>query len=191
MKKRKAHPSLKSVYYRAFLFLIVAPLLVVLAVALLVLNRQFKRQAVENIRRAQENIKTELTADIDVMSMRLSHIIYTNNNEIITYASGTDTDDPAVRHAYEQKLSRAGNLALEPVKDVISVTFYMKDGRETFIKNEIHREHEKSGKIHGIRQRLQIQIACMSEALTPTPSTTCTWAEKRICWSSCLRSRRM
>lgn len=143
MKKRNVHPSLKSVYYRAFLFLIVTPLLLVLAVALLVLNRQFKRQAVENIRRAQENIKTELTADIDVMSMRLSHIIYTNNNEIITYASGTDTDDPAVRHEYEQKLSRAGNLALEPVKDVVSVTFYMKDGRETFIKNEIHREREQ------------------------------------------------
>lgn len=143
MKKRSTHASLKSVYYCAFLFLIVMPLLLVLAVALLVLNRQFKRQAVENIKRAQENIKTELTAEVDVMSRRLSHIIYTNNNEIITYASGTDTDNPAVRHEYEQELSRASNLVLEPVKDIISVTFYMKNGRETFIKNEIHREQEQ------------------------------------------------
>lgn len=139
-KEKRPHLPLKSVYYRAFVFLIVIPLLIVLAVAMIILNRQFKRQAVENIQRAQENIKTELTADIDVMSMRLSHLIYTNNNEIIQYAAGTDTDDISQRHENERKLSQAGNLALEPVKDVVSVTFYMKDGRETYIKNEIHRE---------------------------------------------------
>lgn len=140
MKKITSHPSLKSVYYRVFIFFIVLPLLVVLAVALLILNKQFKRQAIENIKRAQENIRTELTADIEVMSMRLSHIIYTNNNEVITYAAGTDTDNVAVRNTFAQKLNKAGNLILEPVKDVVSVTFYMKDGRITFIRNEIHRE---------------------------------------------------
>ncbi len=143
MRTRRAHLSLKSVYYLVFVCLIVIPLMVVLAAALLMLKRQFKCQAIETIERAQENIRTELTADINVMSMRLSHLIYTNNNEVIRYASGTDTEDIIQKYEYEQRLSQAGNLALEPVKEVISVTFYMKDGKETFIKNEIHREQEQ------------------------------------------------
>ena len=46
----------------------------------------------------------ELRSDIDVMSMRLSHLIYTNNNEILSYAAGTDTYDGNLRYEYEQNL---------------------------------------------------------------------------------------
>lgn len=142
IQKLKKVP-LKHVYYLAFLLLIVIPLLTVLIVALVVLNKRFKQQAVENIERAQETIVTELTSDIDVMSMRLSHLIHTNNNEIIGYAAGTDTNDVVKKYENEQLLTQAGELALEPVKDVISVGFYMKDGKETYIKNYIQREPEE------------------------------------------------
>lgn len=143
MKKKRKRLSLKAVYYLAFTLLIVVPLLLVLVIALFILNQQFKKQAVENIERAQENIITELVSDIDVMSMRLSHLIYTNNNEIMGYAAGMDTEDASARYENEQQLSQAGNLALEPVKDIISVGFYMKDGRETYIKSEINRTAEQ------------------------------------------------
>lgn len=46
-------------------------LLVVLMLALLLLNQQFKKQAIENITRAQDNIVTELTSGVNTMSMRL------------------------------------------------------------------------------------------------------------------------
>ncbi len=130
---------LKTVYYLSFLFFIVIPILIVLVAALFVLNKQFKYQALTNIRQAQETVITELKSDIDIMSMRLSHLIYTNNNEILAYAAEMDTFDLGRRYEYEQKLQQAGNLALEPVKDIISVGFYMKDGRETYIKNVINR----------------------------------------------------
>lgn len=134
---------LKTMYYFAFLFLIVIPLLLVLLTALFLLNKQFHRQAIENIERAQDNIITELLSDINVMSMRLSHLIYTNNSEVVGYAAGTDTNDYARRHENEQKLASAGNLALEPVKDIISVGFYMKSGKETYIKTHIDRSQEE------------------------------------------------
>lgn len=143
MNQKMKRIPLKTVYYMAFTFLIVVPLLTVLLIALFVLNQQFKKQAIENIERAQDNIVTELLSDINVMSMRLSHLIYTNNNEIIGYAAGTDTEDILQRYEYEQKLSQAGNLVLEPVKDIISVGFYMKDGKETYIKNSINRTQEE------------------------------------------------
>lgn len=141
-QKRKELP-LKTVYYGSFIFFIVLPILIVLMVSLEILNRQFKEQAIENIRQAQETVITELKSDIDIMSMRLSHLIYTNNNEILAYAAETDTGDWNWRYEYEQKLQQAGNLALEPVKDIISVGFYMKDGRRTYIKAEIKRSVEE------------------------------------------------
>lgn len=135
---RKRLP-LSNVYYLSFMFFIVIPILIVLLVALLVLNQQFKTQAVENIKRAQETVITELKSDIDIMSMRLSHLIYTNNNEMLAYAAETDTEDGNRRYEYEQKLQQTGNLALEPVKDIVSVGFYMKNGKSTYIKNDINR----------------------------------------------------
>lgn len=136
--KRKRLP-LKTVFYTSFLFLIVIPILVVLIISLLILNKQFKRQAIENVKRAQETIITELLSDINNMSMRLSHLIYTNNNEILRYAAGTDTNNSNLRYENAQALYEAGNLALEPVKDIVSVGFYMKSGKETYIKNNINR----------------------------------------------------
>lgn len=143
MHHKKKRLPLKTMYYLLFSFFIVIPLLLVLIIALLALNQQFKKQAVENIERAQENIVTEMISDINTMSMRLSHLIYTNNNEIVGYAAGTDTIDYEQRYEYEQKLSKAGNLALEPVKDIVSVGFYMKDGKAVYIKNEIKRSYEE------------------------------------------------
>lgn len=159
-QKRKKLP-LKTVYYISFLSFIVIPLLVVLFSALLVLNQQFKNQALENIKRAQETVITELKSDIDIMSMRLSHLIYTNNNEILAYAAETDTADRNLRYEYEQKLQQAGNLALEPVKDIISVGFYMKDGKQTYIKNDINRSLE------------EIQETDWYQAALAKPNTVC------------------
>ena len=122
IRKRKTIP-LKKLYYLAFVFLIVIPFLAALLIALFVLNKQFKRQAIENIERAQDTIVTELISDINVMSMRLSHLIHTNNNEIIDYAAGTDTSDILEKYEYEQQLTQAASLALEPMKDILSVGF--------------------------------------------------------------------
>lgn len=146
---------LKTVYYLSFLFFIVIPILVVLVGALLILNKQFKNQALTNIRQAQETVITELKSDIDIMSMRLSHLIYTNNNEILAYAAEVDTADFSRRYEYEQKLEQAGNLALEPVKDIISVGFYMKDGRKTYIKNDIKRTVDEVREMDWYRKALE------------------------------------
>lgn len=141
--KKKKNLPLKTVYYRSFIIFTVIPILVVLIVALLVLNQQFKKQAIENIKRAQENIITDLQADIEMISMRLSHMIYTNNNEILQYAAGTDTIDVGTRYGYEQQLSQSVNMALEPVKEIVSVGFYMKDGNDIYVKMDINRSAEE------------------------------------------------
>ena len=137
--KIKKNLSLKKVYYLSFLVFIVIPILVILIVALLILNQQFKEQAVENIQRAQENVITELKADIDSMSMRLSHLVYTNNNEILKYAAQTETNNKDARYEAKQLLEQSVNMALEPVKEIVSVGFYMKNGNLIHVKRDINR----------------------------------------------------
>lgn len=129
--------SLKKAYYQIFSGMIVLPLLLVLTISLVALGKQYKGQAVENIRRAQETVATELASDVEFMSMRLSQLINANDNMVIRYAAEVDCSDNDRKHEYQQKLDQAGNLMMEPVKDIISLAFYMKDGNKVFLKSEI------------------------------------------------------
>lgn len=146
--------TLKKTYYLIFSFLIVLPLILVLVVSLAVLSRKYKNQAVENIERAQETVVAEFLSDVDFMSIRLSQLINTNDNEILNYAAGTDTADSITRYEYQRKLQNAGNLMLEPVKDIVSVAFYMKDGKTTYIKNDIKRTRKETEACEWYKQAL-------------------------------------
>ncbi len=57
--KRK---ELKSSYYRSFLALIVVPILVVILVSIGIIRTMMKDAAVENIKRAQDNIVSTLNS---------------------------------------------------------------------------------------------------------------------------------
>ena len=128
---------LKRMYYILFVSLIVIPLLIVLLAALLVLNQRFKEQEIENIKNMQESILTELLSDVETLSLRLSHLVHTNNNEMLDLASYADIDDMTLRYEYLQKLQQSGSLALEPTSNLVSVGFYMKGGKQTYIKNDM------------------------------------------------------
>ena len=58
--KRK---ELRSSYYRSFLALIVVPILVVILVSIGIIRTMMKDAAVENIKRAQDNICLLYTSD--------------------------------------------------------------------------------------------------------------------------------
>ena len=128
---------LKKIYYILFACFIVIPLLLVLLVSLLVLNSRFKEQAIESIQKTQETIATELLLDVKTISLRLSHLVHTNNGEMLDYASLADTDDAALRYEYTQKLEQSGSLVLEPSTNLISVSFYRKGGSHSYIKSEV------------------------------------------------------
>lgn len=131
---------LKKAYTLMFGTLVVVPILSVLFIALIMLNQQFKNQAVENIHQVQETIIAELLSDIDNMSMRISSMVYANNSEILNYAALTDTEDSQVKNTNRRNLSRVENLYLEPEKSIISLYFHMKDGEKTYLKSYINRD---------------------------------------------------
>lgn len=137
LKGSRKHRSLKTIYYSSFITLVIVPIVIVLILSLTILNRVFRQQALENVERAQEAMAAELTSDIEQISIRLAHMAYTNNNELLVLAAETDTPDYNRRYQSMQKLNKAASYATEPVKDIVSVAFYMKDGKQTFFKNDI------------------------------------------------------
>ena len=128
---------LKKMYYRMFAVFIVIPLLAVLMISLFILNQRFKVQAVEQIRTTQQSVANELIRDVEAMSLRLSHLVHTNNSEMLDYAALMDTDDATLRYEYFQLLQQSGNLAFEPASNLVSLSFYLKNGYQTYIESEI------------------------------------------------------
>ena len=128
---------LKKMYYCLFAVFIVIPLLAVLLISLFVLSQRFKNQTIEQIKTTQQSVANELILDVEAMSLRLSHLVHTNNSEMLDYAALMDTEDTSLRYEYFQKLQQSGNLAFEPASNLVSVSFYLKSGKQTYIESEV------------------------------------------------------
>ena len=123
-------------YYTSFVSLIVIPILIVLVFVLLFLNKQFGQKGIENIRQSQETIVSELEMEIKNSSIRLSHLVHVNDNEIMNVAAQIDGATIEEKYRYERAMIQTVNFVIEPIKDIASVTFYTKNGDEVFFRSE-------------------------------------------------------
>lgn len=128
---------LKNAYYRIFFILIVIPILLIILVSVGIIRAMMVESAVENIYRAQENMVSTLGSEVKDVSIRLSHFVYVNDNEIIRNAAKMDTDDVAERYHYSVLLQESFNYAMIPAQNILSASFYMKSGNSTFLKDSI------------------------------------------------------
>jgi AraC-like DNA-binding protein/HAMP domain-containing protein len=135
-KKYKRQP-LMSVYYMYFAMLIVIPICLILSIVLIFLNQKFKQQGLDNIHQAQETIVTELQSELKNSSIKLSHLVYVNDNEIMNLAAKTDTTDTNERYNQEVLLNKSVNFLMEPIKDTMSIAFFMNSGRVTYFRNDL------------------------------------------------------
>lgn len=163
-KRKIKKLPLKKTYYLMLVTCIGIPIFVVFVVALLILNIQFKQKAVENIRQMQQTLITQLTSDVDNLSLRMTSMIYANNYEVMEYAAGTDTDNVQKKTKNRNQLDRVENLYLEPNKEVISLYFRMKDGTDTYLKNYIKDGTKRFSNMLWYRNALQhpnkVYIGC-------------------------------
>jgi len=96
-KKQK----LKASYYNSFFALIVIPILFIILLSILIIRTMMVDSAVSNIRRAQDNIASTMGGEVKDVSLRLSHFVYVNDNEVIKNAAKTNTKDVAEKYLYE------------------------------------------------------------------------------------------
>lgn len=132
--KRK---RLQDNYYRSFFSLIVIPILAVIVISMVIIRTILEDSSIANIRRAQDNLVSVLSGEVQDVSLRLSHFVYVNNNEIVRTAAKTDTGKTAERYHYTTLLTESFNYSMVPVQDILSAVFYMKDGMSTYLKDEV------------------------------------------------------
>ena len=134
---KKHHRSIRSTYYTSFTLLIICPVLTIFIVVFPIIHFIIKRQTFDNIKLIQKSIADTLSSEVAESSMRLSHLVYANNNEILNIAAGTGSADVRERYSYESQLMNASQLALEPVADIISIDFYLRNGMRSYFKTDI------------------------------------------------------
>lgn len=136
--------SLKKTYYLMLGGLIGLPILLVFMGSFYVLNQQYKKQAIENVKQMQQTAIADLMSDMDEMAMRMTTMIYANDYEVLQYAAETNTTEASEKFKNREALDRVNSLYLEPNKEVISFYFLMEDGTNTFLKSYITREEQKA-----------------------------------------------
>ena len=129
--------NLKASYYHTFLALIVIPILLIIIISIAIIRTMMIDSATRSIKRAQDNIIATLGGEVKDVSLRLSHFVYVNDNEIMKIAAMTDTQDFTKRYSAARMLSESFNFAMVPVQDILSAVFYMKDGESTYMKDDI------------------------------------------------------
>lgn len=133
----RRHRSLKQVYYISFSGMVLIPILLVFLISLSVIHRMMLNSAAAAIRSSQEAVADSLDNSVRDASLQLSHFVYVNNNEVLDTAAMTDTDDARQRYEYSTRLDQLFQVAMAPKQQVISGMFYMKDGRYTYVKQEL------------------------------------------------------
>ncbi len=129
--------NLKASYFKSFFALIVIPILFIILLSILIIRTMMVDSAVSNIRRAQDNIVSTLGGEVKDVSLRLSHFVYVNDNEIMKNAAKTNTRNVAEKYHYTKLLTESFNYAMVPVQDILSAVFYLKNGDHTYMKDDI------------------------------------------------------
>lgn len=128
------HSSLQKVYYFSFAAMVVVPVLLVFLISLSVIRLMMQNTAVSAIESRQNAAVSSLTESIRDASLQLSHFVYVNDYELMEIAARTDTEDTKARYHYTVQLENLFEVAMAPKQTVLSGMIYMKDGKDTYLK---------------------------------------------------------
>lgn len=128
------HSSLQKVYYASFAAMVVVPVLLVFVISLSVIRLMMQNTAISAIESKQSAAVSSLTESIRDASLQLSHFVYVNDYELMEVAARTDTADTKARYHNTVLLDNLFEVAMAPKQTVLSGMIYMKDGRDTYLK---------------------------------------------------------
>lgn len=136
-RPKKKMSSLKQVYYRNFVFLVVVPLLVVFMGMMTILKYRLRQASLENIDTYQEGLSDTLKREIDENSLQMAHFVYSQDGYFLQLAENIAASDGSVQYSYNQKLSEVFQMAMVPSHGIVGGTFYMKNGAQVHMKDNI------------------------------------------------------
>ena len=130
-------PSLKRIYYRTFVSLVVIPLLMVFIGTMLVINHQIRKASLENISTFQEGLADKLKQEIDENSLQMAHFVYSQDGYFLQLAENVASTSGSVQYNYNNELAEGFQMAMVPSQNIVGGTFYMKNGTQVHMKETV------------------------------------------------------
>lgn len=138
MKSGKGKPpSLKRIYYRTFVSLVVIPLLMVFIGTMFVINHQIRKASLENISTFQEGLADTLKQEIDENSLQMAHFVYSQDGYFLQLAESVASTEGSVQYKYNNELADGFQMAMVPSQNIVGGTFYMKNGAQVHMKETV------------------------------------------------------
>lgn len=137
MKKGSYRDSLKVMYIIKIIFILIIPFITFVTILIFHEVKIIESQSIENIKKVQDTVISQLTSDIDTSALKLSHMVYSSNSEVLKLATEAIDKNDDFRFAKESELNSIINLMLEPEKDIVSIIFYMNNGEKLYQKSDI------------------------------------------------------
>lgn len=138
MKSGKGKPpSLKRIYYRTFVSLVVIPLLMVFIGTMFVINHQIRKASLENISTFQEGLADTLKQEIDENSLQMAYFVYSQDGYFLQLAESVASTEGSVQYKYNNELADGFQMAMVPSQNIVGGTFYMKNGAQVHMKETV------------------------------------------------------
>lgn len=135
--KKRSASSLKQTYYRTFVFLVLVPLLLVFMGAMAVLSCRIRQSSLENISTFQEGLADTLKQEIDENSLQMAHFVYSQDGYFLQLAEKVALASGSVQYNYNNELAEGFQMAMVPAQDIVGGTFYMRNGAQVHMKENI------------------------------------------------------
>lgn len=135
--RKRSASSLKQTYYRTFVFLVLVPLLLVFMGAMAVLSCRIRQSSLENISTFQEGLADTLKQEIDENSLQMAHFVYSQDGYFLPLAEKVASASGSVRYNYNNELAEGFQMAMVPAQDIVGGTFYMRNGAQVHMKENI------------------------------------------------------
>lgn len=129
--------TLKAIYYRSFLLLVVIPLVLVFVGAEFAAGYILRASAIETIDALQDTVVTTLSSDVRTNALQLSHFVYVNDGEFSQTAVRAARSRGNDWYEADQQLQRAFRTAMVPSHDILAGGFYMRDGGAVYMKDDV------------------------------------------------------
>ena len=135
--RKKSTSSLKQTYYRTFVFLVLVPLLLVFMGAMAVLSYRIRQSSLENISTFQEGLADTLKQEIDENSLQMAHFVYSQDGYFLQLAEKVASASGSIQYNYNNELAEGFQMAMVPAQDIVGGTFYMQNGAQVHMKENI------------------------------------------------------
>ena len=132
--------------------MIVIPVLVIFIIAIGVVNRIVRNAALSNIKSAQESMRDILESDVKEASIQLSHMVYIDDGIFMDLARQSDTNYVARRNHVIDQMDEIFQIAAAPKQDILSMKMYFKDGKSTYVKDDLKQSSDEMKESEWYRQ---------------------------------------